>query len=477
MEAIGDPLVVARLQEQLGRTYLGLGLLPKAEVLFRKALATRQAKLGSDHPLTLSSMFNHAAAIENSSEAIEPLKRVWTTQSKVLGPDHLDTLRTLDELGEAYGWAGKPAEAVNALEQVRDGLARQIPEDDPRALINLARLAGAYLGVGKTTQALALYEKVIDVEKKVYGDSHPLVIMSMINAANAYQMSYKMRQALALYEKARDAALAKLGPEHPHTLTALDRLATMYRAFNRTAEAIAMAERAREGRQRILGPDHPDTLKTLETLALAYEAAGQLDKALPLYQQAAAGAEKLAFAIPDAWTVVRNLCDCYERLGQYDQAEVWWRKWLNRVKEREGPSSTAYCRDLEGLGSNLLKQNKHAAAERIFRECLGLLREKHPEETHAAYYAQSQLGAALLGQEKYAEAEPLLLGAYQAMYSAEKQTGHRFPGASTTDRVTEALERLVHLYDARKTPDEAAKWRKELEVRLKATTIVKPPNK
>ena len=42
----------------------------------------------------------------------------------------------------------------------------------------------------------------------------------------------------------------------------------------------------------------------------------------------------------------------------------------------------------------------------------------------------------------------------------------------------EALERLVQLYDARNKPDEAAKWRKELEAQRKAAEQpVKPKDK
>jgi serine/threonine protein kinase/tetratricopeptide (TPR) repeat protein len=480
-EAVGDPLVVARLQHQLGRTYIGLALPSKAEVLLRKALATREAELGPDDPLTLQSRFHQASALHGmgrSKEAIEPLQQAWHAQVKILGPDHLDTLAMLDQLGEAYAEVGKATEAVAALEQVRDRLARQLAEGNPRRLVNLVRLARTYRVAGKTAQSLALYETLMDIERKVCGDGHPLLIVTMLNAGDTYRASYKMRQALALYEKARDTALAKLGPEHPHTLAAQDGVAFMYRAYRRTPEAIALGERVREARLRVLGADTLDTLLTLQNLAQAYEDAGQLDKALPLYQQAAAGAEKLGFATPDAWHFVHNLCHCYEELGQFNQAEVWWRKWLAHVQVKEGSESAEYCLNLEGLGSNLLKQKQYAAAERSFRECLAILQRRHPEEIHLVQYTQWQLGAALLGQGKYAEAEPLLLHAYPGMSKAEKDAGHKLPGSSTTDRVTEALERLVHLYDAWGKPDEAARWRKELAARSKATEPnVKPKDK
>ena len=66
----------------------------------------------------------------------------------------------------------------------------------------------------------------------------------------------------------------------------------------------------------------------------------------------------------------------------------------------------------------------------------------------------------LLGQKKYADAEPLLLAGYQGMKQREKTIP---PQGST--RIPEALERLVQLYEATGKQDEAAKWRKELEAR------------
>jgi TolA-binding protein len=68
------------------------------------------------------------------------------------------------------------------------------------------------------------------------------------------------------------------------------------------------------------------------------------------------------------------------------------------------------------------------------------------------------LGEALLGQKKYADAEPLLLKGYQGM----KQREAKIPPQGKP-RLREALERLVQLYEATGKKDEAARWRKELD--------------
>ena len=71
---------------------------------------------------------------------------------------------------------------------------------------------------------------------------------------------------------------------------------------------------------------------------------------------------------------------------------------------------------------------------------------------------RSMLGGALLGQKKYAEAEPLLLQGAEGM--KERRENIEPQGQ---DRLPEALERLVHLYDSWGKKEKAEDWRKQLE--------------
>jgi hypothetical protein len=73
------------------------------------------------------------------------------------------------------------------------------------------------------------------------------------------------------------------------------------------------------------------------------------------------------------------------------------------------------------------------------------------------------LGGCLVGQNRYAEAEPLLLQGYEGMRQREAQIP---PFAKP--RLREAIERLVQLYDAWGKPVQAAKWRSEWAARERA---------
>jgi eukaryotic-like serine/threonine-protein kinase len=477
-EAIGDPLVVARLQDRLGQTYLGLGSPVRAEALFAKAVATRQAELGADHPLTLDSRHNQARAYEAAGKRIEAIKRfvqVRDARMRVLGPDHLDTLSTLNELGVAYLRSGRSTEAIALLEPVRDARVQQIGENHDHTLATLGHLAAAYLAVKKHPEAIALAEKVRDARVKKHGDIHPRAIEAVARLAYAYQAGYKMKAALDLYTRAQGITLLKLGPHHPLTLKVQGGLAHMYRVYRRTLEAIDLLENVRERQVTILGGHHPATLMTLLELAMTYQDAGELDKALPLFQQAATGVEKLEYAHSEAGRIFSNLASCHEQLKQYDQAEVWRRKWLPMSLEIDGPESFRYASfiGLAGLGSNLVQQKKYADAEPVMRESLAILQKNFPG--WESFRAQSLLGDALLGQQKYAEAEPHLVHACLEMKKLVTDSGHTYHSSLDRRNLIEALERLVQLYDATNRPDEAAQWRKELEAKRKdAEKTVKP---
>ena len=60
--AIGDPLIVAAMQEKLGTSLVGLGETVDAIAVLKRSTETRKARLGPDHPDSLSSMENLAMA-------------------------------------------------------------------------------------------------------------------------------------------------------------------------------------------------------------------------------------------------------------------------------------------------------------------------------------------------------------------------------------------------------------------------------
>ncbi len=460
-DAVGDPLVVANLQYRLGRTYRALGHAAKAKALLTKAVALRRDRLGPDHQETLSAMSQRASALFDVGEpnqALSLYEQARVAQERVLGPDHPETLATLRSLAVACWKVGKPGEAVALLERVRDVLLKRFGPDDARTIDALETLSGVYMTLDKGTESIALAQQVREARVKKYGADHALAIAALNSLALRYRASAGgMRQALALFEQARDEIVPKLGADHPSTLMILDSLAGMYRAFGRTDEAIRLAEQVRDARMMTLGAYNPYTVHSLWNLGLAYEADDKPERALALLQQAAAGLEKLDFTHAEAGTIIGSLCDCLGRRGQLDQADAWRQKWLEAARRKHGPDSLAYAEQLAEQGENLLGDKRYAVAEPILSECLAIFEKKQPG-TSATFHAQSLLGEALLGLERYAGAEPLLLGAYEGLKAQQGQIASLY----ARHRVASAERRIIRLYETRGRAEKAAEWRSNL---------------
>jgi serine/threonine protein kinase len=460
-EAVGDPLVVAGLQDRLGRTCLGLGHATPAESLLTAAIATRQARLGPDHPLTLATMHNQARAFDlagRPAEAISLLERVRDIRAQTLGGEHPDTLDAASDLALMLTRAGRHNEAVALLERVRDVRVARLGGDHALTLATLESLAEAYVGAWRAKEAIELLERVRNLKTKELGPHHPGTLRALNTLAFAYQSSGQMRPALALFEEARDAVVPRLGPDHPQTLNILDHLVQMYRALGRTQEAIALGEQVRDARVKNLGAYHPHTIHSLDNLALAYLHSEQPEQALPLLQQAAAGLEKHRFVPGDSGRVIANLCDCLEKMNRPGQADDWRRKWLAAAREKYRPESAAYADELEVHGTDLLDRGRHADAGPILRDCLAIRRKAQPGDWKT-FQAQSSLGAALLGQGAYTEAEPLLVAGYEGLKAREQE----IPRFFARYRLAEASGRVVRLYEAWGRPDVAAAWRAKLK--------------
>lgn len=72
-EALGDPELMAEMQNRLAISLMNLGFAPEAIGLFQAAYQTCKAKLGADHPNTLGSMNNLANAYRAAGRLYQAL--------------------------------------------------------------------------------------------------------------------------------------------------------------------------------------------------------------------------------------------------------------------------------------------------------------------------------------------------------------------------------------------------------------------
>jgi serine/threonine protein kinase len=475
--AIGEPLEVAAMQNTLGESLLGLGEASLAVEVHNKALATRKAKLGPDHPDTLVSMNNLAVAYQASGQLGKAMTLLVETLEKMkakLGPDHRETLNSMNSLAQAFRDSGQPAKALALFEETLEKMKAKLGPDHPTTLATMDNLAGAYQDSGQLPKAVPLFEAALEKRRAKLGPDHPDTLTSMHNLALAYELSGQLAKALALFEETLEKEKAKLGPDHPSTLISMSRLAGAYQDSGQLARAVALYEEALEKQKAKLGPDHPDTLTSMSNLAVAYEASDQLAKALALYEETLEKKKaKLGPDHPETLISMNNLAVAYRDRGQPEKAVPLLEATLEKTKAKLGAEHPQTLMTMSNLGSVLLRQKKWADAEPVLRDCLAG-RQKQIPDSWRTFYVQSLLGGALLGQKKYAEAEPLLVKGYEGMKAREKT----IPKAAGWElRIPEALDRLIELYTAINKADEAKKWQAERAKYPEAKKTVAPKMK
>jgi tetratricopeptide (TPR) repeat protein len=234
---------------------------------------------------------------------------------------------------------------------------------------------------------------------------------------------------------------------------------------DRKADALALLVRALEILKTALGPDHDETLESMHQLAHVYQHLGQFSEAAALFEQlltrrkAAPGSDEF---LTQKFTT--DLATAYHEAGRLDRAEPLLMDAIERSRKGNCPQLDQSMATLIAVvGLNRLTQHKYADAEPLLRECL-MIRERDEPDQWTTFNTKSMLGGSLLGQKKYDEAEPMLLAGYEGL----KRSEEAIPPIVRTASMTEAVERLVQLYDERGRKDQAGEWRRKLPATTKS---------
>ena len=95
-------------------------------------------------------------------QAAVALSDAVTHLSKILGPDHPDTLTSRNNLAGAYRSAGRLDQAIPLYEEVLADRVRLLGDDHPQTLTSRNNLAGAYKAAGRPDDAEVLFDPPSD---------------------------------------------------------------------------------------------------------------------------------------------------------------------------------------------------------------------------------------------------------------------------------------------------------------------------
>ncbi|MFI5453933.1 MAG: tetratricopeptide repeat protein [Isosphaerales bacterium] len=360
-----------------------------------------------------------------------------------------------DTLGETYYYLDLPALAIHQYQQALTLRQQVLGPDHPDTLGSVNNLALAYLDTGRLADALPLFEDALKRCQAKLGPDHSLTLITMGNLAHAYVNAGRLADALPLHEETLKRLEAQLGPDHIHTLTALNNLANAYRDAGRLAEALPLFEQTLKRLRKNFGPSHPNTMLSMSNLALAYVDAGRIADAIPLHEEALKWSE--AQLGPDHSSTLfsrDSLALAYLGARRFADAVAVDQETLKRRLAKLGTADPGTLASMNNLARVYLHV-KPAEAEPLLRQALAMCDKTTPDDW-STFDTRSLLGASLVGQKKYAEAEPLLVQGYKGLEARAAKIPPQFQ-----KRVPEAIERIVQLYEAWGKKDKADEWRKK----------------
>ena len=421
---------IAEALSRLGTIARGKFAHEQAVELHRAAVAMQRKLLGDEHPAVAEGLAHLSFSLSHigrTAEARAAYREAFAIRHKVLGDAHPRTVATLVLLvGEI------PAALADddTLRLVRDFIAHQRQLLPPGAVAlapSLLALASLLDHPNRSPAAARTARdeaRVLLEASRVHGPPLDVEIVAALELFGWWKfVNQAPAEGRTTGEEALALARAAYGPTSRGAVLANHILAWVYFGMGRADDAVAQFEEAVRVNRAVLRLDHPFVGMDVAGLGAAYRAVGRL-----------ADSRRVLEEILAAW------------------------QW-GTATATPPPSSIATV--LGELGLTLNQESRFADAERILREALrhyelGALpivaRRIRPPERLA-----SELGRALAGQGKFAEAEPIVVRAYE-----ELNASRPLLIGDANGMVAEALATVIAVYEAWGKPEQLAAYRAKL---------------
>ncbi len=446
-----NPLTLG-IMDNLAGVWLNRGQPEMALPLATDALARAERKFGPKNLCTLvaRSTLAQCHQTQGHPERAQPMLESCVEDAEsTLGPNHGRTLAMRILLGDCWLELKRPDKALPIMEETAARIRRTLGEDHPLAIRSAGSLAAALLDVGRRESALLMYEQTVKQANETLGATHPVTLAASAGLANAYRLTGKIDLALQMLESVLEARTEALGSDHAETLVTAHNLGVLHWMSGQPEQAVPLLEQAFQGRARLLGRDSRETLSSMANLAVGLVALGRAEEALPMLEEARQRSEEFR----ELGWVAPHLFEAAASAGRREQVVMLLPEMLADMRRALPPNSPPLAGGLARVSLMLLQVGAFEEAESCVRESLEIRQRAQPDHW-TTHNTRAMLGAALLGQKKYADAEPLLLEGYEGMKSRESSIP-----PEGLPRLTESLDRLVELYQALDRTADLEKYR------------------
>jgi len=449
--------LLAAILGNLGNCQMSLRQFLLAAASYEEALALLQAQglEGSNQGWTLRGNLAMAwRALGRREEARKSIEDFAREVVARLGPKNPASLRANGALATSYVEDGLLTNALQLYTQTVKAYETNLGLQHYETLTAMNNLAMTQRYLRLTNEALMGFERVVALREEHHPDEIHDLAHVKINLATVYREAGRTNEALALLESARDQVTNHLSPNAPATLHVLNTLATFYCASGKVDEGIRLHEETLQRREAVYGSYDKEVCDSCWNLSSAYRAAERTeDSVRMLYRLLACQTGRLGAT--NAQIRLANAC---LDAGFIPEGANVLRVTLQDDALVAKQNAYALAQASQAVGTRLLEQKKFAEAEPFLRQTREIY-EIHQAGLSPAFEAQCRLGQALVGQQQFAAAAPLLIQGVRGL-ARRQETNPTFQRQTL---LSEFAATLVQLYEAWGQPEKADLWRRRIQ--------------
>jgi serine/threonine-protein kinase len=354
-ELAGQPETRAQMMLEMARAYFGLGARERARRFGEVSLAI-QRRLSPAVPLEIAQTLDFVGLVRMEQGELDGAERAYrealTLRRQLLGPQHVDVVRTLNGLAGVLRAEGRfrAADSVSReavaldgapLAESLEGLAHAVrergefaaaeslyarvlvfrrqalPEAHPEIASSIINLAASLGDAGRPAAADSLFRYGLGVKRRLLGREHPDIAADEAQYARLLHQRKSDQAAEALYRHALTIARQRFPGVHPVTATILLGLGELLLDRGAADRAEPLLREALAMRRTTLPPGHPGVSEVEQAIGAVIMARGRYVEA-ERYLLASRDGLRAAYgdADPRARSALTRLVDLYEASGQ-----------------------------------------------------------------------------------------------------------------------------------------------------------------
>ncbi len=283
------PLVEAGIQSTIGRAYLALGCYDPALAHISRALELRQQNLGPQHVDTIDSLNDRAVVLNEIGkydEAIAILKEARHVQETQGRAKQALTLDVIENLAYSYRMLSRFEDAETLYQLVIATREETENPDDPELLETLSKMAALRFQQGRYDDARHFGERVLDSRRRTLGERHPDTLHALNNLAGIYSGLGQLDRAEAVYRELSTRYEEILGPDHADTVLCANNLAVVLRSMKKFEDAEVIFRKCLQSYKGSLGDNDPRTIGCTANLAATLQDLQRFEQAEALFSDA-----------------------------------------------------------------------------------------------------------------------------------------------------------------------------------------------